>query len=377
LPQARSRQRRCALQDRSDEIGEAGKVARRVRARLNTVGRNQRPKRGTPGFLSSSRVFTQPVGSHLRPGELAGYYLNLSLKADMPSWPPPRLGGVGGRWRRPSANRLGPPEAESVIYAAQWGLGAYERYLAGEGEAWREAAVEAARHLEQRQERDGPQAGAWVHEYSLDHTYDVGERWVSAMAQGEAASLLVRAHAASGEDHFAEAARLAVRMLGIPLSAGGVRADLGGGFFLEEYPTDPPSHVLNGGIFALWGYHDVALGLEDADARREFDKGVDTLAKNIHRWDTGAWTRYDLFPFPIKNLASSFYHLLHIDQLRAMQLIAPRPEFEAAVARFELYRVSRARRMRAFAHKAFFRTLVPRNRLLGRRTPFRRPRKQE
>jgi hypothetical protein len=156
-----------------------------------------------------------------------------------------------------------------------------------------------------------------------------------------------------------------------------VRTELGSGFFLQEYPTDPPSHVLNGGIFALWGYHDVALGLGDADARREFDEGVDTLAKNIQRWDTGAWTRYDLFPFPLTNLASSFYHHLHIDQLRAMQLIAPRPEFEAAVERFEHYRVSRARRMRAFAHKALFRTLVPRNRLLGRRTPFRRPRRQE
>jgi hypothetical protein len=298
----------------------------------------------------------------VRPDEVAGYYVDLRLKAEEPRWPP---------------NWLESPETEYFIRTAQWGLGAYERYVVGEGEAWCEAAVEAAMHLVQRQEKDGPHAGAWIHQYPLDHTYDVGERWVSAMAQGEAASLLVRANAASGEGRIAEAARLALRPLGIPLSAGGVRADLGSGFFLQEYPTDPPSHVLNGGIFALWGYHDVALGLGDADARREFDEGVDTLAKNIQRWDTGAWTRYDLFPFLVTNLASSFYHHLHIDQLRAMQLIAPRPEFEAAVERFERYRVSRARRMRAFAHKAVFRTLVPRNRLLGRRTPFRRPRRQE
>ena len=330
--------------------------------RLNAEGeeRNQRPQRETAGFFSSSRVFTQPVGLHLRPGELAGYYIDLRLKAEVPRWPPD--------W-------LECPEMEPFISTAQWGLGAYERYLAGEGEVWCAAAVEAAMHLVRRQEKHGPRAGAWIHQYALDHTYDVGDRWISAMAQGEAASLLVRAHAVTGEDHFAEATRLALRPLGIAQSAGGVRAKLGSGFFLEEYPTDPPSHVLNGGIFALWGYHDVALGLGDADARREFEEGIDTLARNIQRWDTGAWTRYDLFPFRVTNLASSFYHLLHIDQLRAMQLIAPKPEFEAAVERFERYRASRALRTRAFAQKAFFRTLVPRNRLLGRRTPFRRPRR--
>ena len=74
------------------------------------------------------------------------------------------------------------------------------------------------------------------------------------------------------------------------------------------------------------------------------------------------------------NVASSFYHLLHIEQLRALQLIAPKPEFESAIERFQRYRASRLLRMRAFADKALFRVVVPRNRLLARRTPFRRPR---
>jgi hypothetical protein len=197
------------------------------------------------------------------------------------------------------------------------------------------------------------------------------------MAQGEAASLLIRAYTASGNDLFAEAALLALRPLGILQSAGGARAALGDGFFLEEYPTDPPSHVLNGGIFALWGYYDVAVGLVNADARREFDEGVDTLARNIHRWDTGAWTRYDLFPFVITNVASSFYHRLHSDQLRAMQLVAPRADFMAAIERFEHYLSSRANRTRAVAHKALFRMLIPRNRVLGTRTPFKGVRTKE
>ena len=314
----------------------------------------------TAGFFSSARVLRQPLGSNIRPGALAGYYIDMSRKADLPRWPPP--------W-------LAAPKMDPIIGAAQWGLGADERYLGGEGDVWRDAALEAALHLLQGQEKRGEQKGAWIHRYSLDHTFDVGDRWISAMAQGEAASLFVRAHAVSGDDGFADAALLALRPLGIAQSAGGVRAQLGGGYFLQEYPTDPPAHVLNGGIFALWGYHDVALALGDTDARREFDEGAETLAKNLGRWDTGSWTRYDLFPFPVVNLASSFYHLLHIDQLRAMQLIAPRSEFEAAVRRFEGYSASRALWTRAFAHKALFRILVPRNRVLGRRSPFRGPRR--
>ena len=62
---------------------------------------------------------------------------------------------------------------------------------------------------------------------------------------------------------------------------------------------------------------------------------MDTLARNIDRWDTGSWSRYDLFPHRVVNVASSSYHVLHINQLRAMQLVCPREELEAAATRFE------------------------------------------
>lgn len=312
-----------------------------------------------PGLLSSARVFSQPVGAHIRPGELHGYYVDLSPKAQSPSWPPP--------W-------LPAPEDEYYVHTAQWGLGAYERWLTGDGEAWLSAATDCAAHLVSRQESAGRLAGGWIHRKRAPHTYDIRPPWLSAMVQGESASLLVRAHAQTGEDRFAEAALAALKPLSTPLDQGGVRASLGAGFLLQEYPTDPPSHVLNGSIFALWGLYDVAIALEDATVRAEFERGLAALAENIERWDTGWWSRYDLFPFRVGNVASSFYHQLHIDQLAAMQLIAPRQELEAARSRFVRYAEARSRRLRAFAHKVLFRVLIPRNRLLARRTPFARPR---
>jgi heparosan-N-sulfate-glucuronate 5-epimerase len=310
-------------------------------------------------MLSSERTFALPVGSQLgADGELGGYYVDFSVKAETPNWPPPWFDSF-----------------EETIHVAtiQWGLGAYERYLAGEGEAWLEAAREACDYLLEHQETGpGPHHGGWVHRIPMPHTYRLEPPWLSAMAQGEGVSLLARLHAATGEARFLEAAHAALKPLAIPTEEGGVRAELDGGFFLEEYPTTPHSLVLNGGIFALWGYRDAAEALGDDDARASFDEGVDTLARNLDRWDTGSWSLYDLFPHPIANVASSAYHLLHLTQLRAMQGVAPRPQFASMVERWEGYRSRRGNRARAFAHKVGFRLILPRNPLFAQRTPFLR-----
>jgi hypothetical protein len=98
-----------------------------------------------------------------------------------------------------------------------------------------------------------------------------------------------------------------------------------------------------------------------------FRDGVETLAANIARWDLGYWSRYDLYPHPIVNVASPAYHALHVTQLRAMSLIAQDDRLDRMRARFESYQLSRTNRWRAFAAKAAFRLRVPRNQLLGRR----------
>ncbi|MGH2960815.1 MAG: D-glucuronyl C5-epimerase family protein [Solirubrobacterales bacterium] len=310
---------------------------------------------GGPGFFSSARVFSPPVGPRVTPEELGGYYIDFRVKQE--------------------PSELGDADRELHVATAQWGLGCYERYLAGEGERWLATALRAAEHLADRQVRDGILDGGWVH-HSPIHTYRLEPPWMSGMAQGEGASLLLRVYAETGDERLAQAALRALRPLAIPTASGGLRVPLGSGFFLEEYPTHPPSMVLNGGIFALWAYRDVALALGDADANREFEEGVDALADNIGRWDTGSWTRYDLFPHPVTNVASSFYHVLHINQVRAMQLVAPRPDLSAAVERWERYRESGSLRRRALARKALFRLVVPRNRYLAHRLPFGRIRRR-
>ena len=70
------------------------------------------------------------------------------------------------------------------------------------------------------------------------------------------------------------------------------------------------------------------------------------------------------------NVASSAYHHLHVNQLRAMALVTGDHRFDAVAARFEGYLDSRLNFACAFGRKVLFRVVVPRNRLLANRLPW-------
>lgn len=281
----------------------------------------------------------------------------MRVKAAESSWPPAILA--------PLADQL-------HVDVIQWALGCHERYLAGEGDRWLAGALECGNHLLTIQERDGSREGGWTHHFPYPHSLPLPAPWLSAMAQGQGASLLVRLHAHTGEQRFADAALLALRPFAVASADGGVQAILGGREFPEEYPTQPASYVLNGAIFALWGLRDVAIALDDSEAQSRFVTGAETLALNLHRWDTGRWSLYDLFPHPIGNPASSFYHALHISQLEAMDMFAPHPEYGRVRERFIAYATSARLRRLAFVRKCVYRLLVPRNSMFAHRLPWTR-----
>ncbi len=315
----------------------------------------RRPIRVGTSFLSSAKTFWLPLGRRFLGDGARGYYIDLSVKAQAPEWPPP--------W-------LGQRRSVEFVQIAQWGLGAFERYAAGEGEPWLRAAIQCGDYLLREQEPEGEAKGAWKYLHPFPHTYRLTPPWTSAMAQGEGASLLVRLGEATRDDRFHAGARAAVRAMLVPPEKGGACGKLGGKRFPQEYPTAPPSHVLNGAIFALWGLRDVGVCLGDSLAQEAFGEGLDCLAENIELWDTGYWSLYDVFPHKLRNVASSFYHSLHITQLEAMRALAERPELEAARVRFIRYRESRLDPIRAFAAKAAFRMVIPRNQTISRLLPW-------
>jgi heparosan-N-sulfate-glucuronate 5-epimerase len=302
-----------------------------------------------------SHSFHLGRGRHVDAAGVRGYPIDFGAKAETPSVLP-------GFVRQPGRYLW--------VAHVQRGLGCYERWLSGDGEHWLAGARAAADLLVEHQASGGPHDGAWVQRAPYPHTFVLEPPWVSGMAQGEGASLLVRVHRETGDQRYADAAVRALAPLAVRSSDGGACALLDGRPFPEEYPTQPSSFVLNGAIFALWGLRDVAVGLGQVEAGRAFEQGVDALAASIQRWDTGGWSLYDLFPHRVPNVASGAYHALHVAQLEAMVELAPRPELAAAAERFAAYGASRASRARAFARKALFRVAVPRSRRAARMLPW-------
>ena len=311
------------------------------------------PKRIDAGFFSTASSFTLPLGQHIVPGTLAGYYVDLRVKAPEPVWPPANV-----------------DENHLHVHAVQWGLACWERWTAGEGDRWLDAALVAGDHLLRVQEKGGHLDGGLVHRYDYPHTYRLRPPWISALPQGETASLLLRLHSVTGREDFLDGGHRALRLISVPTADGGACAPLGDGWLPEEYPTDPPSFVLNGAIFALLGMYDAALALPDQGHPERFSAAVGTLATNLHRWDTGSWSLYDLYPHPLPNIASGAYHALHITLLTALHKVAPRSEFATTLARFERYAADPRKAQVATARKVLFRLVIPRNPALSRRLPW-------
>ena len=241
------------------------------------------------------------------------------------------------------------------IGIAQLGLGAWQ--LAATDSRWLNVVGPVSDWIVREMNDDGKIAFG----FAYPHTYRLEPPWFSAMAQGEAASLLIRAAGSLDRPELVNAAELLVSPLLAPASALVVETDQGP--VLQEYPTDPPAHVLNGWVFSLWGLYDVAIAGNAlaADARQAFSQGVDTLTARLDRYDTGwNWSRYDLFPHPFVHVASPFYQRLHVEQLRAMHDLDPRAVFTKTANRWESGLENPLGRAHAIARKVAFRTLRPR-----------------
>jgi heparosan-N-sulfate-glucuronate 5-epimerase len=232
---------------------------------------------------------------------------------------------------------------------AQLALGWWDCGLAGDASAPARFEVAAALLEKQGQERDGELL--WPYAVPVPK-YDLEPPWCSALAQGQAASVFVRAHLRSGEERFAVAARKAIAPL-LPASTSGLLAVTPDGVVPEEAPSDPPSLILNGWIYALWGLLDVAVGLGDRDCRGVFEDSALCLQRSIGRYDVGWWSRYSLYPHPLPDLAKPFYHRLHIDQLEVLYRLLGYRELLDTARRWAGYDTV-PRRLTVLAQKALF-----------------------
>lgn len=208
--------------------------------------------------------------------------------------------------------------------AAQ-GLWEFSLWSANKTEENLTAAAHIGRWLCRTQDSD---SGKWIYEFDYrpaGFKRGLLAPWSSAMAQGQAISLLTRLHRVTGEHGYLAAARSACAPLEQDVHEGGLRADLFGHPFYEEYPTDPPSFVLNGFIHALLGLYDLKE-LGDDRATKLFDGGMHTLIWSLPFYDARGVSTYDLGHItspPRKVNAYLGYHRKHGSLLRALYSVWP------------------------------------------------------
>lgn len=249
--------------------------------------------------------------------------------------------------------KLGPQY--NPIAVAQWGLGNYNVLQRTGSPESRLKFLKASDWLCERLEPNSRGVHVWKHHFDWEYREPLKAPWHSGLAQGQGISLLVRAHAETGGAQYLKAAALAFRSFLASVKDGGVIfEDAEKNLWIEEYIVSSPTHILNGFMWATWGVYDYFFATGSRDALTLFGSAVETLLKNLHRYDLGFWSRYELSESFLPMIASPFYHRLHVTQLHVMHRITAEKMFAQYADRWESYARSRAKRTRAVCYKGAF-----------------------
>jgi len=239
---------------------------------------------------------------------------------------------------------------------AQYALGFYDLYLDTKKEDFKTIFLKQADWFVENLRIIEADLGLW--EYKFDFEYHKGLKapWHSALAQGQGISVLARAYELTKNNIYKQTATKAFKAFERKITEpGGVTfTDDNGYTWFEELIFNPPTHVLNGFIWATWGVYDYYLLTKSQKALQLFTEAIKTLENNIQRYDIGFWTVYHLLPTRLKMVASPYYQKLHIVQLEAMYRITGKEIFKEYAQKWEKYYSKKLYRYTAFIFKCLF-----------------------
>jgi hypothetical protein len=286
------------------------------------------------------------------PATLRGYYIDFSSKTGYP-----------GPFDERGVPLLDYKGVLGIRYnacaVAQYALGVLEQYYRTGDSAHLDLFLRLADWLVANIRTLDSGLAGWPYDFK-DGGYVLAQMpWFSALAQGQAISVLLRAYRLSGRGEYTQAATAAFQVFHSPVEKGGVRSyDAEGHLFFEEAPTTPPSYILDGFMFSLFGVYDYYLVMGDKDALAFFREGVRTLEACLAKYDLGFWSRADLYSDKPKMIASPFYHHLHVEQLRVLYRITSSEPLRYYAERWARFQANPILRTRAWFYKLWFKLFV-------------------
>lgn len=222
------------------------------------------------------------------------------------------------------------------IRIAQFALHRYGLYCRASDPLARKDFMAQALWFRDRQ--SGTIEGSYPFEFPWTK-YGADSGWCSAMAQGQAISVLLRAAELEPQLGFADAALRAAMPFLVDVSRGGVVWQEGRDLFLEEVGNRHAPHVLNGCIFGLWGLWELWKRSGEGWTGVMVERCVNTLLRWLNRYDTGWWTLYSLMYSGAHSphLATLKYHAFHVAQMHVLASMFGEPAFGEAGNRWDTY----------------------------------------
>ncbi len=288
------------------------------------------------------------VGENITPDKFGSYYMTFYDKANY-AGPKDENGIILFDYYFDIGRQYNP------LAVAQHGLGHYNLYLKTKNQKHLDNAVIQANWLVDNLENNQFDLPVWKHKFRWHYKKYLAPGWFSAHSQGTGISLLARIYQETKDKKYLEASKKAFLSMDTLIDNGGVKfIDENNNVWLEEYLIEPPTHILNGFLWALWGVWDYYLLTKDKKALRLWNDCIETLKKNLPKYDIGFWSLYDQSKQMLKMIASHFYHSLHVVQLKATFILSNEPVFDIYYKKWDRYQKNSLYRFISLIYKAIF-----------------------
>jgi heparosan-N-sulfate-glucuronate 5-epimerase len=220
------------------------------------------------------------------------------------------------------------------VKISQFALGAYFFYLRTGNDQARQSFLKCAKWLEANLKKYG-KFYYWGYYFEIDYPGIKSMPYFSAMAQGQGASVLLRAYVETNDKSYLHAAQKAIQPIFHDMSAGGISVIRNNNYvFPQELSTIPASDILNGAISSYIGVYEYWKITGNRGAETFSKIMVRTFSEVLAQYDAGFWSFYSKWP---RYLADPHYNARHVLQLRLLYEITKERKFLTYSEKFREY----------------------------------------
>jgi hypothetical protein len=159
--------------------------------------------------------------------------------------------------------------------------------------------------------------------------------WYSSLSQGTSLSAYIRLYRASGDKRYrkiADSVYESFKQLKRETDPWIAMVDNDNYLWFEEYPHNPPTHVLNGFITGIFGLYEYWLRTKTDESRALLEASITTVQHYLDEFRVPGEVSWYALNHGYRG--NEFYHAMHILQLRKLYLITNETYFKKMEKKF-------------------------------------------